>query len=140
MMSCGVLLLDSSAVAPPTSRWRRWLYCLLLLVNAPLLLMVVGALTLPAFSMLAVLLGSLKVRRGLCICCQSSYHLYLQVFGLFNRFWPFRWLATLLALATTVVVSPVAGVCDLIFRLGFSALMSLHLLHFDPRRPLSQPG
>lgn len=37
------------------------MYFLLLFLNAPLLLMVVGTLTLPAFSVLALLLSSVKV-------------------------------------------------------------------------------
>lgn len=91
-------------------RWRRWLYVLLLLCNAPLLLVVVGILTFPAFSILAVLLSSVKV------------------LGTFRRFWPSHWLATLLAVVTTFVVAPVAGLCDVVFRVGFSSLTALHLL------------
>ena len=66
----------------------------------------------------------------------------LQVFGLLNRFWLFRWVAMMLALVTTVIVSPVAGVCEVVFRVGFSALASLSVLHPAPRarRCLSQPG
>lgn len=49
---------------PPSSArpwWRRLLYGLLLLCNVPLLLMVAGTLTVPALSMLGILLSSLKV-------------------------------------------------------------------------------
>ena len=45
-----------------TPRWQRWLYSVLLLFNTPLLVVVVGLVTLPAFSMLALLLSLVKVQ------------------------------------------------------------------------------
>ena len=48
------------------SRWRRWLYSTLLLLNTPLLMVAVGVVTLPAFSMLALLLGLVKVHVYTC--------------------------------------------------------------------------
>lgn len=54
--------------------------------------------------------------------------LYVKVFGVLQRFWPFRWLATVLALVTTVVVAPVAGLCNVVVTVGISSLNALHLL------------
>ena len=95
--------------------------------------MVVGSLTLPAFSMLAMLLSSVKVSQILLLTSHAPYHdtssSTVKVLGMLQRIWPFHWLATLLALVTSAVVAPVARLCELVLRASLSAL---HLLPSPP--------
>ena len=60
------------------------------------------------------------------VCCDCI--LLLQVFGVLSKFWLSRWLATLVAMGTTIFVSPVAGLCDVFYRLTFSILSSLRII------------
>ena len=59
---------------------------------------------------------------------------FLQIFGVFRKFWLSQWLATLTAVGTTILVSPVAGMCDVFFRLTSSILNSLGVT--GPRKHL----
>ena len=119
-----------------SSWWRRLLYTLLLLCNAPLLVAVVGTLTLPACSMLAVLLSSVKV-----FLCQHQQTLWVsrppQLCALLQKCWLSRWLGTLLALLVTVLATPVAGLCNLVFRISLHSLSALRLV---PLPPSSKPA
>jgi hypothetical protein len=107
--------------SPPSCWWRRLLYAVLLLCNAPLLLGVFGTLTVPAVSMLAMLVSSIK----LCAVLQKC--------------WLSRWLATVLALLTTALVTPVAGLCSITIGAGLSSLSALHLIPPIPPQRTRKP-
>ena len=103
--------------------------------------MVIGTLTLPAFGMLAVLLSSVKVYHSPAMHTVSAVFtaaIDLQMIGLLQRVWVFRWLSTLLAVATSLVVSPVAALCNIVLQAGIFSLTALHLLPPPPPPPRLQ--
>ncbi|CAI8050074.1 Kinesin-like protein Klp98A [Geodia barretti] len=107
--------------SPPSCWWRRLLCAVLLLCNAPWLLGVFGTLTVPAVSMLAMLVSSIK----LCAVLQKC--------------WLSRWLATVLALLTTALVTPVVGLCSITVGAGLSSLSALHLIPPIPQQRTRKP-
>ena len=72
----------------------------------------------------------------LCVCLSASASVYCQVFAAVQRVWLFRWMAVLMGVAMAVVVAPVAGLCDLFFRLVFSLFTWLGLSR-PPQPPSS---
>ena len=61
---------------------------------------------------------------------------FSQMFGLSQRFRGLRWAGAPLAVITTIVVSPIAGICELLFRMTFSLMTSLGVLR-DSRQVLT---
>ena len=50
------------------------------------------------------------------------------MFGLSQRFRPLRWAGASLTVVTAIVVSPIAGIFDLLCRMTFSVLTSLGIV------------
>lgn len=100
------------------SSWKSCLCYILLWMLSPLVLSMFGVLAIPAFFLLAVLLFTMKV------------------FGLSQRFRLTRWIATLMTITTSVLVSPFAGICDAFFRLAFSFLTSVKIIEPVPVQPI----
>ena len=63
------------------------------------------------------------------------YVLFFQMFGLSQRFNLVHWVGTPLVVCTTIIVSPIAGVCDVLFRMTFSLLTSVGIVRQS--RPIS---
>ena len=55
------------------------------------------------------------------------------MFGFSQRFRPLRWAGATLTVVTTIIVSPIAGLCDLLCRMTFSVLTSLSIVR-EPRQ------